>query len=221
MQNMDDIAHKILSRLPPSPAAFITYHPKTGATKEQVSYNTEAWKILIPSASSVKKKTDPPPDFSSLCARWKGLLDERLVKSAGSSEEPQPVSDYIDLYQSRRRRYGIRGFVMSNQPATSKNQRPIGHYLFILERIIPEGVNLAAMFRQWNLNRREQELVRLLLVDRSNKEMADILGLSLNTVKGYLKLLMRRLGVSSRTGIVTCLLTGRNPFSRPPTRILS
>ncbi len=39
--------------------------------------------------------------------------------------------------------------------------------------------------------------------------MATTLGLSLNTVKGYLKLLMRKLGVSSRTGIVARLFAAR------------
>jgi hypothetical protein len=40
----------------------------------------------------------------------------------------------------------------------------------------------------------------------SNKEIAHLLGLSLNSVKGYMKLLMRKLGVGSRTGIVASFL---------------
>ena len=52
----------------------------------------------------------------------------------------------------------------------------------------------------------EQELIYEILADKGNKEIADTLGLSLNTVKVYLKNLMRKLNVTSRSGIVSFLL---------------
>jgi len=83
--------------------------------------------------------------------------------------------------------------------------------MFLLERIHPDSINLPLLLRELKLNQREQEIVRLLLEDRSNKEIAYALGLSLNTVKAYMKLLMRKLGVNTRAGVISYLLTKRNP----------
>ncbi|MEP9412359.1 MAG: helix-turn-helix transcriptional regulator [Candidatus Brocadia sp.] len=65
------------------------------------------------------------------------------------------------------------------------------------------------IMRAWNLNRREREIVELLLHGHCNKEIAKTLGLSLNTIKVYLKLLMGKLGVGTRSGIISILLSGR------------
>jgi DNA-binding CsgD family transcriptional regulator len=69
-----------------------------------------------------------------------------------------------------------------------------------------ERMNLSMIFRNLNLNKREQEIVRLLLAGSVNKEIADSLGLSLNTIKGYMKLLTRKLGVNNRSGIIAAIL---------------
>ncbi len=69
-------------------------------------------------------------------------------------------------------------------------------------------MNLAMVFRQYQLSPREQEVVRLLFDGLGNREIAEALGLSLNTVKGYLKLLTRKMGTGSRMGILSCLLSG-------------
>ena len=46
----------------------------------------------------------------------------------------------------------------------------------------------------------------MLIEEKGNKEIAQALGLSLNTIKSYLKIIMRKLGVSSRAGVISCLL---------------
>ena len=48
------------------------------------------------------------------------------------------------------------------------------------------------------LTRREQELARLVCDGRSNQEIADEIGLSLETVKKHLHSVFRKLEVSSR-----------------------
>jgi DNA-binding CsgD family transcriptional regulator len=85
-------------------------------------------------------------------------------------------------------------------------------YIFILERMQTGGINLSLISRHFQLNKREQEIVELLIKERGNQEIADALGLSLNTIKSYLRILMRKLGVSSRAGIITCLLTKRGLY---------
>jgi DNA-binding NarL/FixJ family response regulator len=67
----------------------------------------------------------------------------------------------------------------------------------------------ASNFSGLNLTQREQEIVDLLVLGKSNKEMADQLCLSGDTVKAHLQHIFRKVGVSSRLEAVVYLLTGR------------
>ena len=74
--------------------------------------------------------------------------------------------------------------------------------------MIAVAVRLAPLNRRegGDVGVREQEIVRLLLTGGGNKEIAHRLRLSENTIKGYMKLLMRKLGVNNRAGIIAALL---------------
>ncbi len=63
----------------------------------------------------------------------------------------------------------------------------------------------------FNLSPREQEIVDLLVQGLSNKEMAEQLCLSHDTIKAHLQHIFRKIGVSSRLEAVVFLLTGRRP----------
>jgi len=67
----------------------------------------------------------------------------------------------------------------------------------------------AANLSGLNLTQREQEIVDLLVLGKSNKEMADQLCLSGDTIKAHLQHIFRKIGVSSRLEAVVYLLTGR------------
>ncbi len=67
----------------------------------------------------------------------------------------------------------------------------------------------AARASELNLTEREQDIVDLLVSGKSNKEMADKLCLSNDTVKAHLQHIFRKIGVSSRLEAVVFLLTGR------------
>jgi len=64
-------------------------------------------------------------------------------------------------------------------------------------------------FSELNLTQREQEIVDLLVLGKSNKEMADKLCLSGDTIKAHLQHVFRKIGVSSRLEAVVYFLTGR------------
>ncbi len=68
---------------------------------------------------------------------------------------------------------------------------------------------IAANFSELNLTQREQDIVDLLVLGKSNKEMADQLCLSGDTIKAHLQHIFRKVGVSSRLEAVVFLLTGR------------
>ncbi|MFQ5589348.1 MAG: response regulator transcription factor [Nitrospiria bacterium] len=200
------------ANLPPPlqpPPAFAVYAPDRDL-HEQVSYCTRAWCILSAALRPTETGDDPRSQLLSNLSVWRNTVDEI---HDGHNTDPNTLLEnrYISRIKSGRRQYGVRGVVIwhFHTPAPSKEEQG-KHYLFMFERIIPDEFNLAASFRKWRLNTREQELVQLLLAGQSNLEIANHLNISINTVKGYLKLLMRKLGVNSRTKIISQLLTGKN-----------
>jgi DNA-binding CsgD family transcriptional regulator len=191
----------------PAPNAFLIYRPEVKITKEVVFQNQEATKILTyPSASS--KDKEPFPEILSLCSKWKNLLRKKsktMVESEKDSKHERGSTPiFLEMIKSGQRRYVVRGLVLLGQKSETEQE---ANYLFLLDRICPEKINIPLIARQWQLSPREQDIVRLLLEDRSNKEIANILELSINTIKAYLKMLMRKLNASSRAGIVSCVLT--------------
>ena len=53
------------------------------------------------------------------------------------------------------------------------------------------------------LTEREMEVLKLIAEGMSNKEIADHLHITINTVKGYIKNIYQKLGVSRRVQVVT------------------
>jgi DNA-binding CsgD family transcriptional regulator len=189
------------------PDAFIVYRPEIKTVKEAVFQNREALEILTYSTcSSEAKKT--VPDVSSLCSKWRRLLEKKTkmqIESRDiSTEESGSEPYFLEVIRSGRRKYMVKGMVLLGRRPADEQEI---NYLFLLERICPEKINVPLIARNWNLSQREQDIVRLLFADRGNKEISYLLGLSINTIKTYMKFLMRKLGVSSRAGIVSCLLT--------------
>jgi len=146
-----------------------------------------------------KRGKAPSPDISAICSKWKDLFDKTPDKKG---------SHYIDTFMSYRRHYGVRALVFSGSPSLVQNDEK--QYLFILERINYSNINFSRIVRQWNLRSRDQQIAQLLLEGRSNKEIACSLNLSIHTIKGYMKLLMSRLNVCSRTEIISTLLKGKS-----------
>jgi len=60
--------------------------------------------------------------------------------------------------------------------------------------------------QEFHLTNREQEVLRLLMMGLTNKEMADRMGISANTVKAFVHLVMLKMGTSGRSGIVAKVL---------------
>jgi DNA-binding CsgD family transcriptional regulator len=202
-------------------AAFIFYCPQGGKTRGRIFYDEEAWRILSLKVPPLRKNGGSSPDIYSLCSKWKGLLAKAIDQRSGSGEEETGDPNFIETIQSYRRQYAVRGIVLSD--AISDTQKKERSYLFVMERMDQDSDSLSRAVRQLSLNRREQEIARLLVRGLGNKEIAFALGLSLNTIKGYMKLLMGRLGVRNRVGIISMLLTQDSdslnsfyPLPQPP-----
>jgi len=192
---------------PPMPAqsAFIFYRPANLPHPEQLYYNEDACSILARCAQFQDIRTDVPPYASSLCLKWSETLDNRpgQASSSGSVNGGQGMR-HIAVLESEKRKYVVKATALADSSGSQGEKQ----YLFVMERSSAGMANLSMIFRKYKLNAREQEIVRLLLAGDSNKEIAWKLHLSENTIKGYMKLLMRKLGVNNRAGIIGALLVG-------------
>lgn len=187
----------------PSQSAFIFYRPATPPHPEHLYYNEDACSILARYAKSQGIRTDIPPYVSSLCLKWSEALENHPGQAPSSgSVNGGPGMRHIAVLESEKRKYVVKATALSGSSGSQGEKQ----YLFVMERASAESANFSMIFRKYKLSVREQEIVRLLLTGGSNKEIADRLRLSENTIKGYMKLLMRKLGVNNRAGIVATLL---------------
>jgi DNA-binding CsgD family transcriptional regulator len=88
----------------------------------------------------------------------------------------------------------------------------------IYERIDPEmmprkgsHMSISEIAGRYNLSARELEAVEFLLSGLTSKEIADRMKISPNTVKATLRVVMIKMGVSTRSGIVGKII---QPFNR-------
>jgi len=62
------------------------------------------------------------------------------------------------------------------------------------------------MAQLFNFSKREKQAVELLLQGLSNKEIANQMNISPNTVNTFFRLIMIKMGVSSRSGILARMI---------------
>jgi DNA-binding CsgD family transcriptional regulator len=72
----------------------------------------------------------------------------------------------------------------------------------ILERHYSSVAELSDLLQQFDLTPREMEAVALLVEGLTSKEIATRMDISPNTVKAFLRLVMLKMNVSTRSGIV-------------------
>jgi len=113
-------------------------------------------------------------------------------------------------FKSGRRTYFCRAFCLDG----NKNAPTAAAVVLVLERGVSESMALSQVSAQFHLTRREQEAVALLLQGLSNKEMADRMAISANTVKALLRLVMVKMQVSSRSAVMAAVLGLMTP-ARP------
>jgi len=71
----------------------------------------------------------------------------------------------------------------------------------------PSGlIPMSKITEQCNLTRREREVLEYLLHGMSSREIASRMNLSPSTVKAFLRLIMLKMGVSSRSAIIVKVL---------------
>jgi DNA-binding CsgD family transcriptional regulator len=139
-----------------------------------------------------------------LIKRIRGGLVER-----GSSAR----LNFVKQFKSAKRTYDCRSFPLNvNSDAQIPNHPAL---LLLLERCTNGGVQLGEICGRFGLTRREQETVQLLFEGLTSKEIADRMKISPNTVKAFLRLIMVKMGVSTRSGIIGKIAGSKPPSSLP------
>jgi len=141
----------------------------------------------------------PGPSPQNLADTFHKKLRPSLLRAQTSRTNcAYPIIEF----KSGRRTYFCRAFLLDSNGKDSKGTG----VLIVLEREMPGSLALSHICHQFHLTHREQEAVALLLQGLGNKEMAEQMGISANTVKAFLRMVTIKMGVSSRSRVVTKVL---------------
>jgi len=154
-----------------------------------VSFNGEAVQIL--------SYPDNVENLTSSELLLTETIRSRLITQPSSGE-----SVFIKEFKSGRRHYFCRAFLIDShakepgQPTTA----------VLLERGPSGLVLLSQVCQQFKFTQREREVLEYLLQGMSSKVIANRMNLSPSTVKAFVRLIMIKTGVSSRSAIVAKIM---------------
>jgi len=157
----------------PSSVGFLLVDP----SHKPIYANSEAIRILtFPAYPRNKKHVET-------------LLAEK-VRSVFLHGKRSSRPDFSTEFISGKRCYLCRAIGL--QPNTA----------LLLERKASKRLDASQVAKQYNLTPREQETVELLMQGLSGKEIANRMHISPNTMKTFLRLVMLKMGVSTRSKII-------------------
>lgn len=153
-----------------------------------VAYNGEALQILT--------YPDQPEKIRHLDTWLSSKIRSDLVGK-------QPPPHFVDSFRSAKRMYLCRSFPLDLKGHHANGSAsPGGLLIVMLERRCNEAVKLTEIAERFGLTARERETVQYLLEGLTSKEIAQRMKISPNTVKAFLRLVMVKMGVSTRSGII-------------------
>jgi DNA-binding CsgD family transcriptional regulator len=154
-----------------------------------VSYNAEAIRILT--------YPQNPEEIDALAKLIESRLGPLLTPLRSSHRTP------LTAFRSGRRQYAVRIFTLNNhRKAAPSIYVPYVAHALLLERQDRKIVDLPIVAEQFHLTPREGETLRFLLEGMTSKEIANRMGISPHTVKAFLRLVMSKMQVSTRSGII-------------------
>jgi DNA-binding CsgD family transcriptional regulator len=134
----------------------------------------------------------------ALEVQFQQTLKKAIATLLGPNASPE--HGWSTLLVSGRRRYRCWGI-----PVGLEKERQLA---VLIERVASKVRALAGARDQHDLTSREEETAVLLANGLTNKEIAARMGISVNTVKAFIRCVMLKLGVTTRAGIVGALVRG-------------
>jgi DNA-binding CsgD family transcriptional regulator len=136
------------------------------------------------------------PNLPERIQRIDVFLGDKIRAGLVSRQSPTAL-EFVKEFKSGRRRYVCRSFMVD----TNGKGMPLVAAL-LLERCSSSTMALAQIGQDFELTRREKETVELLIQGLTSKEIATRMQISPNTVKAFLRIVMVKMGVSTRSGIL-------------------
>lgn len=125
------------------------------------------------------------------------------IRSTLFSKQSSNGSALVPKFQSGKRTYRCRSFPV-NGLANGDSHVSLA---VLLERATARAAFLTQNLERFHLTTREQEVAQFLLKGLTSKEIGMRMHISPNTVKAFLRLIMVKMGVSTRSAIVGKALT--------------
>jgi DNA-binding CsgD family transcriptional regulator len=135
----------------------------------------------------------------------------RAMLVASQSSGGSPI---VPEFRSGKRLYHCRTFRLDAQ---TKEYSQLS-LAVLFERGSSPSLSLSQVAQKYHLTNREQQVLEFLLQGLTSKEIADRMSISTNTVKAFLRLIMIKMGVSTRSGILGKAITSNSDimFSMRP-----
>ena len=139
------------------------------------------------------------PSSPEKIVRLESWLTKRI--RAGLVDRTSPTTlNFVEQFKSAKRTYRCRFFSLNLNGNAGVQNHPA--LVLLLERNTNGGVQLHEIGTRFGLTRREEETVKMLFEGLTSKEIAERMNISPNTVKAFLRLVMVKMGVSTRSGII-------------------
>lgn len=116
--------------------------------------------------------------------------------------KPADVSSVKTHFRMGKSEYVCRAYLV--EPNNGSMAQPV--VALHLEKISSTNDTISEVAAKYNLTDREQEVLRGISLGLANKELAERMNISPNTVKAFLRLIMIKMGVTTRAGIVANIL---------------
>ena len=121
-------------------------------------------------------------------------------------DHQQERRSFVKEFKSGKRRYICKSF----QVDCNGHYSPRPAFAVLLERDAAGSTTLTELSERFDLTDRERETVEFLLQGLTSKEIATRMKISPNTVKAFLRLVMVKMKVSTRSGIAGKLAGNRS-----------
>jgi DNA-binding CsgD family transcriptional regulator len=144
-------------------------------------------------AAEILSYPEMPEAYKKLDAFLAKKIHSTLF-SVQNSSEPSLVTEFL----SGKRRYQCRAYRVD----AVGNGGAQGSVAVLFNRFSAATLSIGQVSERFHLTTREQEVLRHLLVGRTTKEIATGMEISPHTVKAFLRMIMVKMGVSTRSGIV-------------------
>jgi DNA-binding CsgD family transcriptional regulator len=185
----------------PLPTVLLRWNLRLAYRNQAAAESCAVWQRGPLGARFIKLKAPIPPEILNRCCvlkkRWEQLSPLSLA-SANLADETVRHPTRCDL----------RATISLKQISSAAFARP--HFLIEFEDLRGSGgtgyqISRASLSHLVRLTRREQNLARLVCGGRSNQEIADESGLSLETVKKHLHSIFCKLQVPSRSRLMALM----------------